>query len=234
MKLFRISLNKIMLFSALLISCDKDTDMPAALEDGRSTVVYDLAGDTGASVAEGIAGKDRRTFYTFLYDLEAKRQIWLRTAADSAQWLKTDSWDLAFTDNYNSRIFINNATDALNPGFDGAATGTAIVMLETDYTAVTEAPSDAVFDQSSYTEIGIANGQDSPGWYTYNSTTHIMRSLPNRTYALRLSNGKYAKLQILNAYKGNPPAVTDQFWPAPYFTFRYFVQQDGSRNLSTR
>ncbi|MFD2599273.1 HmuY family protein [Sphingobacterium corticis] len=233
MKLFRISLNKIFLFGVLAIGCAKE-DTPDTLEDGVSKVIYDLAGDTGASVSTGIPGKDRRTFYPFLFDLEEARQIWVRTAADSARWLKTNDWHLAFTDNYNSRIFINNNADSSNPGFEGVAEGTAIVLLHADYDAVREAPSDAEFDQSTFTDVSWANEENSPGWYSYNSSTHIMKSLPNRTYALRLANGKYAKLQLISAYKGNPPAVTDQFWPAPYLTFRYFIQEDGSRNLSTR
>jgi hypothetical protein len=48
------------------------------------------------------------------------------------------------------------------------------------------------------------------------------------------AGGKYARLELINVYKGNPPVVTDLFWPAPYFTFRYFVQEDGSRNLQTK
>ena len=109
-----------------------------------------------------------------------------------------------------------------------------MVLLRQTYESVTNAPTDAEFYSSTISSVGWAQSADSPGWYSYSTSTHIMKALPNRTYSLRLHNGKYAKLQLVSSYKGNPPAVTDMFWPAPYLTFRYFVQQDGSRNLSTK
>ena len=108
------------------------------------------------------------------------------------------------------------------------------MLLQQSYESVTTAPVDALFDNSTIKMIGWADIESSPGWYNYNTSTHIMKAIPSRTYALRLPNGKYAKLQLVSAYKGNPPAVTDMYWPAPYFTFRYYVQEDGSKNLSTK
>ncbi len=233
--LFRINLNKIytLVVCFFLLSCSKEEGVSASLEDGKSTVVYDLAGDTKASIASGIDGKEQRDFYTFLFHLSSKRQIWLRTQADSVRWMKTDEWDLAFGGEYNSKWWINNADQSGNPGYQGPVSNTAIVLLKQAYASVNTAPSDAEFDNSSLTAIGAADQEDSPGWYAYNSSTHVMRPYNNRTYTLRLADGKYAKLEILNIYKGNPPAVTDLYWPAPYLTFRYFVQQDGSKNLKT-
>ncbi|WP_437921299.1 HmuY family protein [Sphingobacterium sp. LRF_L2] len=234
--LFRINLNKILtiVLALCLMSCSKDDELSQSLEDGKSTVVYDLAGDTKASIAEGIDGKEQRPFYTFLYSLEQKKQIWIHTKEDSLQWFKTDEWDLAFTGNYNADIQINNKNYTGTPGYEGEIDHTSIILLNQSYDAVQIAPTDAEFEQSSLSTIGIAQDSNSSGWYTYDMTTHIMKAYPNRTYALRLASGKYAKLQILSAYKGNPPAVTDLYWPAPYFTFRYFIQEDGSRDLSTK
>lgn len=233
--LFRISLNKIIIFSLLLVSCKKEeVNETKGLEDGKSTVVYDLAGDTQASIGDGVDGKEQRPFYSFLFNLKDKKQIWLRTSSESERWLKTNEWDLAFTANFNSDIFLNHGGKQGNPGFGGPVERTAIVMLEQSYESVTTAPSDQAFDDSTIDHIGHAEVESSPGWYRYSLSTHIMRPYPNRTYVLRLADGKYAKLQLVSIYKGNPPAVTDMYWPAPYFTFRYYVQQDGSRNLSTK
>ncbi len=233
MNLFRTSINKLF-FLVLLAACGKDDEAAHSLEDGKSTVVYDLAGDTRASVSGGVDGKEQRPFYTFLFRFSDKRQIWIRNATDSAQWLKTADWDIAFTGNYNSEIFINNNRNPQNPGFEGPAGQTAIILLQQPYESVTNAPTDAEFDSSTISSVGWAQSADSPGWYSYSTSTHIMKAFPNRTYALRLPGGKHAKLQLISAYKGNPPAVTDMFWPAPYLTFRYFVQQDGSHNLNTK
>lgn len=233
MDLFRTNLNKLILFAALAVSCGKDAPVRPSLEDGKSTVIYDLPGDTEASMSDGVNGKDERDFHTFLFRFRDKKQIWIRTKADSAQWLKTVDWDIAFTGPYNSEIYVNNADYLHNPGYGGEASGTAVVLLHQSYESVVEAPDDVTFDQSELNKIGWASSEGSSGWFNYSLNTHIMQALPNRTYAIRLPDGNYAKLQLINAYKGNPPAVTDMYWPAPYYTFRYFVQPDGGKNLST-
>lgn len=216
----------------LLVSCGKE-DVRPSLEDGVSTVVYDLPGDLEASMAEGVEGKEKRPFYIFLFRFSDKRQIWIKTKQDSLQWLKTKDWDIAFTGPYNSEVFVNNANYEFNPGYEGEATSTAVVKVDAAYSAVNTAPSDEELDNSEVTKIGWASSESSNGWFTYSLSTHIMQALPNRTYVIRLQDGKYVKLQLINAYKGNPPAVTNMNWPAPYFTFRYFVQADGSKNLKT-
>ncbi|SMG28551.1 HmuY family protein [Sphingobacterium psychroaquaticum] len=217
----------------LFSSCGKDKDVRPELEDGKSTIIRDLAGDVEASMGSGIDGKENRAFHTFLFRFRDQRQIWIRTKADSLQWLQSKDWDLAFTGPYNSEVFVNNAHMEFNPGFGGEAKQTSVVLLRQAYQAVTTAPSDADFDSSTINKIGWASSESSTGWFQYSLNTHIMQALTNRTYAIRLPDGKYAKLQLINAYKGNPPAVTNLNWPSPYYTFRYYVQQDGSKNLNT-
>jgi len=53
--LFRIRLNKILTIAtlALLVACKKDESTDRGLEDGKSVLVKDLAGDTKASIASG-------------------------------------------------------------------------------------------------------------------------------------------------------------------------------------
>ncbi|MNE45773.1 hypothetical protein D3C80_1400780 [compost metagenome] len=141
---------------------------------------------------------------------------------------------MAFTGNYNSDIYINNANVDGSPGHEGPVKNTAILLINQPYQSVTIAPDDGEFDQSNLTKIGMTDSKNTEGWYSYNGTSHIMNTFPDRTYVLRLTNGKFAKIQFMSTYKGNPPAVTDRYWPAPYLTFRYFIQQDGSRNLNTK
>lgn len=217
------------------ISCSSsEEDTVATLQDGKSTVVSDLAGDTGASMGDGTSGKEQRGFHTFLFRFSDQKQMWLHTKADSLQFMKTNDWDIAFTGPYNSEVFVNNAKYQYNPGYEGPAQNTAVIMINDAYKNVDQAPADADFNNSEITKIGWASSESSAGWFYYSLSSHIMQAIPDRTYVIRLPNGKYAKLQLVNAYKGNPPAVTDLNWPAPYFTFRYFVQNDGSKNLSTK
>ena len=199
--------------------------------DTKSTQVTDLPGDTEASVGEG---GEQRSFYPLIFNFGDGSHQLIRNASDSAQYLKTNLWDIAFTGIYNSEVFVNNGSNRDNPGFGGPASGTAVVMLEKAYDHVTEAPSDQEFNNSSITKIGWASGAGSPGWFFYSLDNHISVPIKNRTYVIRLADGKYAKLEIQNIYKNNPPVVTDMYWPAPFLSFRYYVQPDGSKNLATR
>jgi hypothetical protein len=220
--------------SMFFIACSSNEENTTAfLADGKSIVISDLAGDTGASMGGSTNGKEQRSFHTFLFRFSDQKQIWLHTKADSLQYMKTTDWDLAFTGPYNSEVFVNNAKYQYNPGFEGPAVNTAVIVIKDAYKNVNQAPSDADFDKSEITKIGWASSESSAGWFYYSLSSHIMQSIPDRTYVIRLPNKKYAKLQLINAYKGNPPAVTDLNWPAPYFTFKYYVQNDGSKNLNT-
>ncbi|WP_443938656.1 HmuY family protein [Pedobacter sp. MW01-1-1] len=222
------------LLVGMLFSCKKEVqDTTSSLQDGKSIVVSDLAGDTEASMSAGVDGKVQRAFYIFLFRFSDQKQIWIRNAADSARWLKTKEWDIAFTGPYNSEIYVNDKKYAYNPGNEGPAES-AVVMMPQSYESVTQAPSDTDFNASELKKIGWSASEDAQGWFYYSLNSHIMNAIPNRCYAIRLPDGKYAKLQLISVYKGNPPAVTDLNWPAPYLTFRYFVQQDGSKNLSTK
>lgn len=209
-----------------LTGCKKDTEIAP---DTKSKQVTDLPGDTEASVGTG-----QRPFYPLLFSLKNGNHYLIDSKADSTNYLKTDQWDLAFTGNYNSEVFINNGIQTDNPGFGGPVSGTAIVMIEKGYDAVNQAPTDQEFNSSTITKVGWAASSTSPGWFFYSLDNHISVPIKNRTYALRLSNGKYAKLEIQNIYKNNPPVVTDLYWPVPFLSFRYYVQEDGSKNLTTR
>ncbi|WP_312136902.1 HmuY family protein [Sphingobacterium sp.] len=224
----------LMLSLLTLTACSKSNEGPSLpLEDGVSIVVENLAGDVDASVGATGPGKEKRDFHTFLFRFSDKKQTWLKTAQDSANHFQKTDWDLAFSNYYNSSIYINNGEQSGVP-FTENGSKHKMILLKQDYQKVTTAPSDAEFDSSTLYNIGMIIDEGSAGWYNYNMTSHLVQVAPNRTYVLRLSNGKYAKLQLINVYKNNPPVVTDLNWQAPYYTFRYFVQEDGSKNLRTQ
>lgn len=222
-----------LLYAMFLLSCSKEAVAPD-LADGKSTVVQDLAGDTGASVGDGVDGKEKRPFRTFLYSLSTKKQTWLNNAADSATYMKTNDWDIAFTDIYNSIVYVNRGDMAKSPGYGGNGQG-AIISVDRPYDEVDAVPATANFDNNQ----GFVGWQGWPqtynyGWYNYSLTTHLAVPIKGRTFILKTATGKYAKLELINVYQGNPPVVTNLHWPAPYLTFRFFVQEDGSTDLKTR
>lgn len=209
-----------LLFSVLVCfaSCTKDEIKPQ-LEDGKSTVIKDLPGDVGNTVGSG------REFEPFYFSLSTGVKV-------PATQKQTSAWDIAFAKEYNSYVSINNATDDKSFGFGGTGKG-AMVIVNQPYDQITQAPSDAEFTNNGITSSGWDSGSGN-GWYFYELKTHIAVPVKNRTYVLKTADGKFAKLQLISMYKGAPATVSDLNWPAPYFTFRYFVQQDGSRNLSTK
>lgn len=201
-----------------MASCTKDEIKPQ-LEDGKSSIIKDLPGDVGNTVG---SGKDFVPFY-FSFKTGAKVDDSKKVSAD---------WDIAFAKEYNSYVSINNATDSKSFGFGGTGKG-AMITVNQAYDQVKQAPSDAEFTSNGITAAGWDPGSGN-GWYFYDLGTHIAVPVKNRTYVLRTADGKYAKLQLISMYKGAPATVSSLNWPAPYFTFRYYVQQDGSRNLSTK
>jgi hypothetical protein len=214
-----INYKPILLLISIVVfaSCTKDEVKPD-LHDDKSTVIKDLAGDVGNTVGSG------KEFETFYFSLTTGTKI------DPSKKL-TAEWDLAFTKEYNSLIVANNGQITVSPGYGGSGIG-RIIIVEKAYDRVTQAPSD-----SEFTSDGIANfGWDAGngvGWFFYDLKTHIAVPVKNRTFVVRTAEGKYAKLEMISMYKGAPATVSDLNWPAPYFTFRYYLQEDGSRNLST-
>jgi hypothetical protein len=205
----------------MLISCSKK-DVGSEASDGTSTWIRDLVGDTAASMVSGGSANFKNLYFHFASG----------AAVDISDADKTTTqWDLAFTGPYNAEVYVNYGGYKYNPGFGGAGKG-AIIQIDKPYDQVITAPSAAEFDAATMTKIGwdAGNGQ---GWFFYSMDNHIAVPIRNRTFVLRTAEGKMAKLELLNVYKGNPPVVTDLYWPAPYFTFRYFVQADGSNNLKT-
>jgi hypothetical protein len=205
----------------MLIACSKKNAGPDT-EKGVSITIKDLPGDTSASMQTGGTASFKNLYFSFVSGTAV-------TISDADK--TTTQWDLAFTGSYNSEVYVNYGGYKYNPGFNGPGQG-AVIQIDKPFDQVTTAPSSAEFDAATMTKIGWDAGSGA-GWFFYSTDNHIAVPIRNRTFVLRTANGRFAKLELLNVYKGNPPVVTDLFWPAPYFTFRYFVQQDGSNNLDT-
>ena len=203
---------------ALLGSCSKDEEKPD-LQDGKSIVVSDLAGDIGNTVGSG------KPFAPVFFSFSTNAIV------DSSRKQSAD-WDIAFAREYNSYLSVNNGSSSASFGSGGPGRG-ALLVVNQNYNNVSTAPSDEEFTRNGIDAAGWDSGNGN-GWYFYDLNTHIAVPIKNRTYILRTADGKYAKLELVSMYRGAPSVVTDLDWPAPYLTFRYFVQQDGSRNLSTK
>lgn len=192
------------------------------------------------------SGKAAGRYSIFLYRFRDGWQQFIRDAADSARYLKTADWDIAFTGELNGTVWLNNGRAKSSPGSGSPITKSSVLMYEYGYDFMNEAPEDVFFDAppADYMQIGYSS-QFGPGinsWYEF-GTTFIAKPFPYRAYYLRLeqldprtgqSSYRYGKLQLISMYKGAPEVLTDRNWPSPYLSFRFFIQQDGSRNVKTK
>jgi hypothetical protein len=144
-------------------------------------------------------------------------------------------WDVGFTSVYNSYITMNNGQVEGNPAYGGEGKG-ALIVLDALFDELDEAPADEEF--ATFMANQTATGWEdypagSKGWYFYSLQSHIMSAISGVTLVMKTADGKYAKIEMKSVYLGTPENPTVNT-PAPFFTFRYFLQTDGSRNLSTR
>jgi hypothetical protein len=146
-------------------------------------------------------------------------------ATDSA----TTKWDIAF----------KTSTIKVNSGTSGPGTAAAQIV-STGFDDLIEAP-EASYATDGASGFAIPTGSNS-GWYTYTGAAasgpqHAILPIAGKTIVVKTANGKYAKIQILSYYKGNPNTTTADFADLAkrplggYYTIRYMIQADGSRKL---
>jgi|GEM_PF-462983 len=134
----------------------------------------------------------------------------------------TDSdtdWDIAFR---GSSIVVNGGvssgiTDEPERNGLGAAyiaTGTMETVTAVDTSLLVEDSADG---------FAIPEGSGN-GWYTYDSSTHVITPTAGKILVFKTRDGKYAKVEILSYYKdapASPDIYTDE---SRYYTFNYVYQ----------
>lgn len=148
-------------------------------------------------------------------DLNGSAGVVYYNLALNKQVQATETWDLSFT------------------GTTIATSGT-FQLVDGVFSSYTTAPA------SGYAQANIAG---SGSWYTYSPTTpplHIIVPTPGKVIVVKTTGGKYAKVEMLSYYKGNPAikatssALTDAEFSqanAKYYTFQFAIQADGTTNL---
>jgi len=178
---------------------------------GKIVTVKNLPADTIVGVgAMGPYGAGKYTFF----NLGTNSKI---ASTDSA----TSNWDLAFAGN---TIRINNGTS-------GPGNGGAFVFVGT-FDGLTTIPTDSTFRTDNAPNYAITKGSGK-GWYNYDGPTNLLTAIPGRVLVIKTANGKYAKVEILNYYKGNTTPLSTasdniKIYDSRYYSFRYTYQADGT------
>ncbi len=201
--------------SNILFSCTKD-ETTVALSVTAKTV-NNLPADTvlGINTTTGMpfsAGK-----YTF-FSLE-RNAIVPNTDSASTQW------DLAFASN---KILTNGGTSG--KGLGGAF---VYVGLFDDLKSI---PSDSVFKTDNAPASFAVTFGSGKGWYVYDQLTSLITPLAGRVLVIRTASGKFAKVEIINYYKGGvtlpiTASDSDKLSKQRYYTFRYAYQPNGSKTF---
>jgi len=199
--------------SILFVACKKEKGSENTL---TANTVNDLPADTIIGIAQNGQpyGSGKFTFD----NLETKSIV---LNSDSA----SNKWDIGF----RGTLIVTNS------GNMGPGNGGGFVHVGT-FNDLKSLPADSVFKTenapASYA-IPFGSGR---GWYSYNGPTNLVTPIPGRLLIVRTANGKYAKMEILNYYKGGttPSASAsdnEKLNKQRYYTFRYVLQSDGSKNF---
>lgn len=137
----------------------------------------------------------------------------------------TAKWDIGFR---GTTIIVNGGTSG--PGAGGAFIYNGL------FSGLTTVPADSVFKQDNGSSFAIN------GWYTYTGTSsvpnHAILPVAGKVIVLRTADNKYAKIEILSYYKGNPNTTTAEFADVAtrpksrFYTIKYVYQPDGSKQLN--
>jgi len=197
----------VFLFSA----CSKDGDEPAQPDEGKplsSVLVKNLPADPSTrDLNDGTPiGADHR--YTFFRFSDTTVVLY-----DSVETDRSDSasqkWDIAF----------RGTSIILNDGKNGPGAVEAQIVNQ-PLKELNEAP-----------ESGYQTGDVFQSWYSYDPQKHVITPKPGYILVIHTNDDKYVKMQIVGYYKDMPehPSVESN---QRYYTFRYVIQQDGSRSFS--
>ena len=203
-----------LVLSIALVACTKKEEI--IVVPVSAFTMKDLPADTVTSL--GADGRPQYAGSITYYSLVDNKIV---PKTDSA----TTKWDIAFS---SLKILINGGTSG--PGLGGA-----FVHIGS-FDALKTISSDSTFAVDNSNASKFAIPQNSSGWYIYNGLTNLVTPAAGRVLVIRTATGKFAKIEILNYYKGgvtpDPTASNaDKLTKQRYYTFRYAYQPNGSKTF---
>ena len=198
-----------------LVACSKDEE--TIVVPVSAITVKDLAADTVTGL--GADGRPQSAGTTTYYSLVDNKIVASTDAAST-------KWDIAFS---STKILVNCGTSG--PGIGGA------FVFKGLFDDLKTIPVDSSFatDNSNAASFAIPLGSGK-AWYTYDGLTTLISPIAGRVLVIRTATGKFAKIEILNYYKGGVtlPATAstiDKLTKQRYYSFRYAYQPSGSKTF---
>ena len=201
--------------SIVLVACSKDEE--TIVVPVSAITVSNLAADTVTGL--GVDGRPQSAGTTTYYSLVDNKVIASTDAAST-------KWDIAFS---STKILVNSGTSG--PGLGGAFVYVGL------FDALKTIPADSNFatDNAIAASYAVPLGSGK-AWYTYDGLTTLISPIAGRVLVIRTATGKFAKIEILNYYKGGvtlpaTASVNDKLFKQRYYTFRYAYQPNGSKTF---
>ena len=202
-------------FAAVIffVACKKDEVV--VVETVTSKTVSSLPADTIVGLSNGQpVGTGKFSFFS----IETNSSI---ASADS----NSKKWDIG----------LRGTTIITNAGTSGPGSGGAFVYTGTFDELKTISPDSTFRTDNAPTSYAIPTGSNK-GWYVLDFVTNLLSPIPGRVLVIRTANGKYAKVEILNYYKGGvTPAASatdaEKSSKQRYYTFRFTYQSNGSKTF---
>jgi hypothetical protein len=213
MKISRI-IGSAMLALVVFQACKKN-EAPVVLSTLTEKTVSGIPADTIVGMVNGQpVGVGKFTFYS----IETGSVI---SNADS----NSKKWDIG----------LRGTTIITNAGTSGPGSGGAFIFKGT-FDELKTIPADSTFRvDNAPTSYAITLGSNR-GWYVLDFVTSLLTPIPGRVLVIKTANGKFAKVEVLNYYKGGvtPPAnATDAEKSSKqrFYTFRFAYQSNGSKTF---
>ena len=201
--------------SIALVACTKEEEV--IVVPVSAITVKDLAADTVTGL--GADGRPQSAGTTTYYSLVDNKIV---ASTDVA----STKWDIAFS---STKILVNCGTSG--PGIGGA------FVFKGLFDDLKTIPVDSSFatDNSNAASFAIPLGSGR-AWYTYDGLTTLVSPIAGRVLVIRTATGKFAKIEILNYYKGGvtlpaTASVSDKLFKQRYYTFRYAYQPNGAKTF---
>jgi hypothetical protein len=195
------------------VACEKNETAP--VDTLTSSTINSLPADTIVGMANGQpVGTGKFSFFS----IESNSVI---ASADS----NSKKWDIG----------LRGTTIITNAGNSGPGSGGAFIFKGTFDELKTISPDSTFKVDNAPTSYAIPIGSNK-GWYVLDFVTNLLSPIPGRVLVIRTANGKFAKIEILNYYKGGTtPAANatdaEKSSKQRFYTFRFAYQSNGSKSF---
>ncbi|SEL98462.1 hypothetical protein SAMN05216436_10169 [bacterium A37T11] len=179
------------------------------------------------------------------YDFYSIKDTSFVTDDKNAELVKTDAWDFCFQGLWRQQLYPNNGKmQTQSRPWYGNSTNALITMVKTSFDDLTTVPSDIKFPEltdgyypQNYVIPDVPDNNYQIYWasrsYTEAGDFAYFIPLIDRCYIFKLDDGRYVKFQFVNIYNNAPEENTISS-KRGYVSFRYFVSEKGSLDLSTK